>query len=146
MPKVTRWFIKSGIFYFVTGVLLALVAEIPGVHAGPIMLPVYWHMLVMGWITQMIMGVSIWMFPRKYRDKKKRESVLCWLSFWLLNSGLVLRFLSEPFLPIVQYNSAVVATVLLSAFIQVLSIIFYVAEIWPRLQTPEKRKRKRTLA
>jgi len=144
MPKVTRWFIKAGILYFILGVLLAIVAELPAVNTRALLLPVYWHMLVIGWITQVIMGVSIWMFPRKQRDKKKRESVLCWLAFWLLNSGLVLRFLSEPFIPLVQNSFAITALVLISSVLQVFGILFYVAEIWPRLQSREKRKRQRS--
>lgn len=144
MPKITRWFIKAGILYFILGVLLAIVAELPAINTGAFLLPVYWHMLVIGWITQVIMGVSIWMFPRKHRNKKKRETVLSWLAFWLLNSGLVLRFLSEPFIPLDQNSFAVTSLVLISSVLQVLGIVFYVAEIWPRLQSREKRKRQRS--
>lgn len=142
MPQVTRWFIRSGIIYFITGVLLALIAEIPAAGARPLLLAVYWHMLVMGWITQVIMGVSIWMFPRKYRDKKMRESVLSWSAFWLLNSGLILRFLAEPFLPVVQNSFVVNAMLVLSSTLQVLAILFYMAEIWPRLQFVDSKKRR----
>lgn len=146
MPNVTRWFIKVGIIYFLLGVSLAIVAELDVINTRALLLPVYWHMIVTGWITQVIMGVSIWMFPRKHRDNKKRESVLSWLAFWLLNSGLVLRFLSEPFLPIVQNHLAVTSLMLTSAVLQVLGVIFYVAEIWPRLQTREKQKHQRSLS
>lgn len=34
MPKVTRWFIKAGIIYFVIGVILALVSELSTINAG----------------------------------------------------------------------------------------------------------------
>lgn len=144
MPKVTRWFIKAAIFYFAAGVLLALFAELPAVSTGSLLLPVYWHMLVMGWITQVIMGVSIWMFPRKHRNKKKQEPVLGWLAFWLLNSGLILRFVSEPFLPVIQDSKIISALVLISSILQVSATIAYIAEIWPRLQPREKRKRNRS--
>ncbi|REL38590.1 hypothetical protein DYD21_01170 [Rhodohalobacter sp. SW132] len=143
MPRVTRWFIKAGIIYFITGVVLALVSEIPAVSSG-LLLPVYWHMLVVGWITQVIIGVSIWLFPRKHRDKKKRESVLCWLTFWLLNSGLMIRFLMEPFLPLIQHRPLATILALTSSLLQVAATICYIAEIWPRLQTRNERKRSRT--
>lgn len=142
MPTVSRWFIKAGMIYFATGVILVFLSEIPALNTGPLLLPVYWHMLVMGWITQLIMGVSIWMFPRKHRDRKKRESLLSWLTFWLLNTGLVLRFLSEPFIPLFQNSVVVTVLVLISALLQVFAIITYVAEIWPRLEPRKKRKGK----
>jgi len=144
MPKVTRWFIKAGIIYFAAGVFLAFITEIPPINGGSLLLPVYWHMLVMGWITQIIMGVSIWMFPRKHRDKERREFILTWSAFWLLNSGLVLRFLSEPFLPLFTQNLTISIIVVISAVLQVLAIILYILEIWPRLQSRENRKRSRT--
>ena len=139
MPKVTRWFIKAGILYFITGVFLAVIAEIPAFGAGPLLLPVYWHMLVMGWITQTIMGVSIWMFPRKHRDKQEREKLLCWLAFGLLNTGLILRFLFEPFLSITMGNYAINLLIVVSSVFQVLAIVAYILEILPRLQPREKR-------
>lgn len=117
-----------------------MISEIPAFLAGSLLLPVYWHMLVLGWITQVIMGVSIWMFPRKHRDKEKRELFLCWSTFWLLNTGLMLRFLSEPFLSLVQDSFAVTTSVLISSILQSAAIIAYIAEIWPRLQPRKVRK------
>lgn len=144
MPKVTRWFIKAGLSYFIIGVILAIISELPAINAGPILLPVYWHMLVIGWLTQIIMGVSIWMFPRIHRDKKKRESTLTWLTFLTLNSGLVLRFLSEPFLPLVKDSILMILAIMLSSLLQISAVIFYIMEIWPRLQPRKKSKRSRS--
>jgi len=144
MPKVTRWFIKAGILYFATGVFLALIAELPTISAGHLLLPVYWHMLVIGWITQIIIGVSIWMFPRKHRDKKKRESVLSWVAFWLLNMGLISRFLCEPFMPFMQDIIAIAWLVIISSVMQISGIFAYIFEIWPRLQSRKKRKHSRS--
>lgn len=100
MPPITRWFIKTAIVYLLAGIILAFVSELPTVNAGPLLLPVYWHMIIIGWITQVIMGVSIWMFPRKKRHRKKTQSFSAVAAFWTLNTGLILRFLSEPFLPL----------------------------------------------
>lgn len=144
MPTITRWFLKTGILYFILGVLLSIVAEMPTFGVGSLLLPVYWHMLVIGWLTQIIMGVSIWMFPRKDRSKMKRESILSWSAYWLLNTGLVIRFLSEPFLSLIQDSILLSASILISSLLQIAGITSYILEIWPRLQPRKKRKRKRT--
>lgn len=141
MPKITRWFIKSGMIWFILGLLLALVAEIPGMPTGTLLLPVYWHMIVLGWVTQVIMGVSIWMFPRKRRDRKKEVSLMARGAFWLLNSGLIIRFLSEPFIPLFQESLLVASSIILSAVLQVAAVFCFVMEIWPRVQPKKKRKR-----
>ena len=139
MPPITRWFIKAGILWFITGMILAFLAELPLLSAGSLLLPVYWHMLVVGWITQIIMGVSIWMFPRKKRDRLKKQSVRTVVSFVFLNSGLVLRFLCEPFIPMFRGESMITLFVLISSLLQVLGILFYTIEIWPRLQPKSSR-------
>jgi hypothetical protein len=144
MPSVTRWFIKTGIIYFIASVVLALASEIPALDAGPMLLPVYWHMMVVGWITQIIMGVSIWMFPRKHRDNKRREALLTWSAYGLLNAGLIMRFVMEPFLPLIQQSTWVTALAVTSSLLQVIAISCYIAEIWPRLQFREQRTRART--
>ncbi|WP_340102490.1 hypothetical protein [Rhodohalobacter sp. 8-1] len=140
MPPVTRWFIKSGMIWFALGVTLAFVAEFPGVQGSALLLPVYWHMLVIGWITQVIMGVSIWMFPRKKRNRKKEQSLLATGAFFLLNGGLLVRFLSEPFLPLVTDSAVVPIVVIVSGIMQVVAIILFIGEIWPRVQPKRKRK------
>lgn len=48
MPPVTRWTIKSGMTWFAAVVVLALIAELPSVQGSALLLPVYWHMLVIG--------------------------------------------------------------------------------------------------
>ncbi len=144
MPTTTRWFIKSGVIYFVLGISLAFLSEFPSFTGNLSLLPVYWHMLVIGWITQLIIGVSVWMFPRKHRDKKKRESILVWSTFWTLNAGLILRFLSEPFIPAIDDNLIIKISIILSALLQWIAVLLYTIEIWPRLQNRKKNRRAKT--
>lgn len=142
MPRITRLFIKSGIIYFLIGIILALVAELPAVSTGALLLPVYWHMIVIGWITQVIMGVSIWMFPRKQRGKRKEETVAANTAFWCLNIGLILRFLAEPFLPFHTGELWMISIIVASSVLQVAAIGFYTAEIWPRVRAKPVRVKK----
>jgi hypothetical protein len=142
MPPITRWFIKTGIFWFIIGMILAFLAELPILSTGALLLPVYWHMLVVGWITQIIIGVSIWMFPRKKRDRMKEQSKITVASFVLLNAGLVIRFLSEPFIPLLHGDFLISVSVIGSSLLQVLGILLYIIEIWPRLQPKSSRKKK----
>ncbi len=141
MPRITRWFIKSGMIYLFLGIVLAFLSELPFIQSGTLLLPVYWHMIVIGWITQIIMGVSIWMFPRKRRDRKKTETFAAIASFWSLNAGLIIRFLSEPFLPFFTKNPFMIIAISVSILLQMVGILFYVVEIWPRVQSRKKRKR-----
>ena len=143
MPPITRWFIKSGMIYFILGIILAFVAELPFVNTGALLLPVYLHMLVLGWITQLIIGVSIWMFPRKKHQRKTIQTLPAVLAFWLFNAGLILRFLTEPFIPLYKGKGWMTGVVVLSSLLIFLSALFYLVEIWPRVFSKKKHKKRK---
>lgn len=127
------WFLLS----LLAGVLVAL--DPPWV---PLILPLFWHMLMVGWITQIIMGVSIWMFPGRTREEGFHAQMKGWLAWAFLNSGLLLRVISEPFTG-EKSAAALRALLVLSALLQLLAGIIYAAEIWPRVQSREQRRRNR---
>jgi hypothetical protein len=134
MLKVTRWFIKAGMAYLVLGIFLFLIDSIPVLSINMNLLPVYWHMIALGWITQVIIGVSIWMFPRKKKDRKNLESPVAWGIFWTLNSGLILRFLAEPF-PVLYSGTLLIQLItVLSVLLQLTAAVLYLIEIWPRVK------------
>ncbi len=100
MPTLSRWFIKIGMLYFVAGLMMASV-----VLAQPVMgwtsslqvlRPVYLHFLFIGWVTQLIMGVGYWMFPKQSKENPRGSERLGWAILILLNVGLVLRAIGEP--------------------------------------------------
>ena len=100
MPTLSRWFIKIGLLYFVIGLMMgaALLAQpVIGWSASlQVLRPVYLHFLFIGWVTQIIMGVGYWMFPKYSKDKPRGREWLGWAVLILLNAGLVLRAIGEP--------------------------------------------------
>ncbi len=61
MPKLSRWFVKSALICLVLGSLAGgLSLGGPGLAA---LAPLAWHLLAVGWATQLIFGVAFWMFP-----------------------------------------------------------------------------------
>jgi hypothetical protein len=143
MPAITRYFIKSGMIYFILGIICAFIAELPFVSTGALLLPVYWHMLVIGWISQIIMGVSIWMFPRTKKQRENIESFPAVASFWTLNAGLILRFMAEPFIPLFQ-GVMMTSVILISSLLQFAAVVLYLIEIWPRVQSRKIPVRRRS--
>jgi cbb3-type cytochrome oxidase subunit 1 len=100
MPPITRWFIKAGLAYFVAALLVGMALAARAVWNLPRIAatlgPVYFHLFMVGWVTQLIFGVVYWMFP-KYSKEKPHGSEALWLAtLWLLNIGLLLRVIGEP--------------------------------------------------
>lgn len=100
MPRVARWFIKAGLLYFVaalmTGILIQARTLIDLPSWTSTLNPIYVHMLAVGWITQLIIGVGYWMFPKFSKENPRGSEKLAWATFILLNLGLLLRIISEP--------------------------------------------------
>lgn len=100
MPTLSRWFIKIGMIYLVVGLLmgaLILLQPVMGWWPGlQVFRPVYLHFIFIGWITQLIMGVGYWMFPKQSKETPRGSEKLGWAVLVLLNVGLVLRGVGEP--------------------------------------------------
>jgi hypothetical protein len=100
MPTYTRWFIKSGLAYFVAALLLGVALAAPPILPVPPAVmawgPVYFHLFMVGWVTQLIFGVVYWMFPRYTKDKPRGSEGLAIATYVFLNAGLVLRAVAEP--------------------------------------------------
>jgi cbb3-type cytochrome oxidase subunit 1 len=137
MPVLTRWFVKASLVYFIAallaGFLLAanLVWTLPPITGA--LGPVYFHLFLVGWITQLIFGVVFWMFPKYSLEKPRGNESLAWATFWLLNVGLILRVVAEP-----QSTMDAGAfwgwLLAFSAVLQWLAGLFFVYNTWGRVK------------
>lgn len=141
MPTISRTFIKAGMTFFVLALIAGLGIEIDSI-SFPALIPLFWHMLMVGWITQIIMGVSIWMFPGRNREEGFYNQKWGWLTFIFLNTGLVLRLAAEPAL---NYSDAQIWSILIvgSAVLQVLAGMTYLTEMWPRIMSKKQQRKRR---
>lgn len=99
MPDLSRVFIKTSLAYLAGALLIGIVLTPPVAGRVPAVVaiqPGYVHLLVVGWLTQLIFGVAYWLFPRYSREAPYGNQRLPWLSFVLLNVGLGLRLVAEP--------------------------------------------------
>lgn len=137
MPALTRWFIKSGLVYFVGALLLGVALAMPAVFAVPsaviVLGPVYFHFLMVGWMAQLIFGVVYWMFPRYSKEKPRGSESLGWATYGLLNVGLVLRTFGEP-LHVLQPAASWGWVLALSAVLQWLAGVAFVLNTWARVK------------
>jgi hypothetical protein len=134
MPPLTRWFVKSALVYFVAALGLGILLQAGTVRELPLLRvawPTYVHILVVGWLTQLIFGVAYWLFPRYSAERPRGSDRLGWTSFALLNAGLVLRIIGEPMAALGSNMGALLVT---SAVAQFLAGMAFVANTWPRIK------------
>lgn len=139
MPKITRFFIRSSLIclilaLFFGGILAARpLLQLPDVLAAAG--PAYLHLFMVGWVTQMIFGVALWMFPKHPVKREKQDlypmEVACFVT---LNIGLLLRIITEPIATIEKTGPVLASVLIAAALLQWASVVLFSITIWPRVR------------
>jgi hypothetical protein len=137
MPRLTRWYIKSALVYLVVALLLGIVLALSNAVTLPpffrYLNPAFFHLFLVGWVTQMIFGVIYWMFPIITRARPRGNVRLGWASYILLNVGLLLRVFGEP-LTSIRPDAWFGWLLAASALLQWLAAVIFVTLSWPRVK------------
>ena len=137
MPTLSRWFLKTGLVYLIAALGVGVFMRLPflwgGYGLGAALWPVFVHLLVVGWITQLIFGVAYWMFPKYSREKPRGSERLGYLSYGLLNSGLLLRGIAEP-MQSLSPGAWWGWLLVISAVLQWMAGIAFVGNTWGRVK------------
>jgi heme/copper-type cytochrome/quinol oxidase subunit 1 len=113
------------------GVLLRVPVAVSTSPALAVFAPTHLHLLVVGWLTQVIFGVAYWMFPRYSPARPRGHERLGWAAFLLLNGGLLLRIVGEPYHALGQGGGGLLVA---SALLQLLAGWAFVLNTWPRVR------------
>jgi hypothetical protein len=134
VPTLTRWMVKAGLLWLVAALLLGIAMQLPMAASVPslqVAWPTYLHLLVVGWLTQLIFGVAFWLFPRYSAERPRGSDRLGWATFFLLNLGLVLRLLGEPRRAL---GGDAHVSLVVSSVAQLLAVWIFVLNTWPRVR------------
>jgi hypothetical protein len=150
MPKPSRAFVQASILYLCLGAVLgALLLINRWIPLGSIIPPLrasHIEMLVVGWMTQLIIGVAWWLFPplasglrpgasRPMRSGQalRGSEPLFWTTFVCLNVGVLLRALCEP---IYSWSQIGVFNLLagISGLFLFVAAVAFVVNIWNRVR------------
>ncbi|MGD2206107.1 MAG: hypothetical protein PVH17_04945 [Anaerolineae bacterium] len=156
MPTTSRVSIKASIVHLGGGAVLGAILLInrwvplgPGVAALKFSHVV---MLIVGWLTQLILGVAWWLFPpltrrpspaavktvRRGQDQRGSEP-LFWATFVCLNAGILLRAIFEPLYSWTQ-QSLFHVLVGISGLLLMMAAVAFVVNMWGRVRALGRRK------
>jgi hypothetical protein len=89
--------IKSAFGWLLFALLLGILLYLPlEMRYATAFLPVFYHSLTIGWLSQLIFGVGYWFLPKYSREKPRGSEKLAWLTFGSINAGMILRAVGEP--------------------------------------------------
>jgi heme/copper-type cytochrome/quinol oxidase subunit 1 len=137
MPPLTRYLIKTALIYFVlalvTGVLLLARSAIDLPVEIAALSPVYFHLLMVGWVTQLIFGMLFWMLPKYSKERPRGNERLVWVAYLFINAGLVLRVIGEPIVALKpEWNLGWL--LMFSALLQLIGGWSFLVNAWSRVK------------
>lgn len=138
MFTTVRYFIKTSIIFLITGILTGLYMSINmHLHFGgysPEIVSAHTHIILVGSVMMMIMGVALWFFPRPEKEDKKYNPGMILFTYWIMTASTALRFACELVNSFIEIRTIEVFITIFS-FFQVLAIILFFYSIWGRIRS-----------
>ena len=128
MPRLSAWFVRASLIYLAVGFFFgALILVQKGIPLyAPVwnLFPLHMEFLLVGWLIQLAMGIAFWIIPRFSSGSPRGPVGLVWLSFALLNTGILITILQFWF-PVV---------LLIGRILEIIAGLLFVIGSWRRIK------------
>jgi cbb3-type cytochrome oxidase subunit 1 len=139
MPPLIRRYIKTSFAFLIAGVLLGTYVSIGqylvGTYPPRLLITAHVHLLLVGFMLMIVMGVATWMFPRPARDDLHYRPELAEGVYWLMTGATCVRALAEMFAAYVD-STVLRAAVALGGLGQTGGVLLFVVNMWSRVRMP----------
>lgn len=99
MTPLVRRYIKTSFVFLLLGALLGgyiVVAEfVVGTYPSRLLITAHVHLLLVGFLLMIVMGVATWMFPRPGKDEIYYRPALAEAVYWIMTVATALRAAAE---------------------------------------------------
>ena len=99
MTPLVRRYIKTSFVFLLAGLLLGgwiIVSEfVFGRYPPRLFITAHVHLLLVGFMLMIVMGVATWMFPRPARDDAGYRPSLAEAVYWVMTISTVVRAVAE---------------------------------------------------
>ena len=94
------------------------------------------HLLLVGFMLMIVMGVATWMFPRPGRDDARYRPALAEAVYWIMTLGTALRAISEVAAGAAEGGASLRGLIVLSGSAQLIGALLFVVNMWWRVRMP----------
>src|SRR5688500_19864062 len=99
MPPLIRRYIKTSFVFLLAGLFLGayiIVSQfVYGAYPPRLFITAHVHLLLVGFMLMIVMGVATWMFPRPARDDARYRPELAADVYWVLTLATGFRTAAE---------------------------------------------------
>jgi cbb3-type cytochrome oxidase subunit 1 len=139
MTPLVRRYIKTSFVFLLTGLLLGgwiIVGElVAGRYPPRLFITAHVHLLLVGFMLMMVMGVATWMFPRPARDDTRYRPGLAETVYWVMTVATTVRASAElvtGLAPALPFRWVVAA----GGLGQIAGTLLFVVNMWRRVRMP----------
>ncbi len=137
MFSTVRYFIKTSVIFLIIGILtglyMAILKYILKQGYSQELISAHTHLILVGSVMMMIMGVALWFFPRAEKDDRKYNPNLIFLTYLFMTIGTSLRFIFQVIANFV-YAELLHYSIAGSSFLQVVAMSLFFFSMWGRIR------------
>lgn len=138
MFSTVRYFIKTSlIFLFVglaSGIYMSFSRYISGTGVTQEIISAHTHIILVGSVMMMIMGVALWFFPKPEKEDKRYKPGLILFTYYLISSATALRFIFQVMAGIL-FTKWINYLVTITSTLQVIAFIIFFYSMWGRIRS-----------
>jgi cbb3-type cytochrome oxidase subunit 1 len=139
VTPLVRRYIKTSFVFLLWGLLLGgwiIVAEfVAGRYPPRLFITAHVHLLLVGFMLMMVMGVATWMFPRPAKADTTYHPLLAEAVYWVMTLATALRALAEMLQGLFP-SGALRIVIAVGGLGQVLGALLFVVNMWRRVRMP----------
>src|SRR5215468_3653235 len=139
MTPLVRRYIKTSLVFLAAGLALGAYIVVSqflfDIYPSRLLITAHAHLLLVGFMLMMVMGVATWMFPRPAREDRRYRPELAEAVYWLMTIATVARAGAE----IAVASAGAVGLrwlIALGGVGQLLGATLFVLNIWWRVRMP----------
>ncbi len=139
MSPLIRRYIKTSFAFLIAGVLLGSYLSVgqflAGAYPPRLVITAHVHLLLVGFMIMIVMGVATWMFPRPARDDRRYRPGLAETVYWLMTVATCVRAIAEM-LGGYTDSTALRVMIALGGLGQAGGVLLFVVNMWTRVRMP----------
>jgi len=137
MFSTVRYFIKTSVVFLLVGLLSGLYLML-GKYYGLAgysgdLITAHVHVILIGFVLMMIVGVALWFFPRPSKEDNKYNPDLILLIYYLLTISTAVRFIFEV-LSALSFRNWFGSVIVVASAVQIISFLLFFYSIWGRIR------------
>lgn len=137
MTTLVRRYLKTAIVFLMLGLLLGgwmmVRRELWNSYPSTFTVSAHTHAILVGFVMMMILGVSLWMFPRPAKGDSRYKHQYANVAYWLVTAGTAGRIGGELLrTPGSSLPLRLVLVVL--GFTQLVGLLVFFYGMWPRIR------------